>query len=186
MPAEQQYSEQSTLRIGESLPKSDQPMSSQQSQRRRRHSGSIPDATTALSMMGGSSGSDRLSYNADEQNTTLRGENHRHRSLSDSRSSNPRNNGRGKLRKSLDKYFRLLINIQLYNAVKMLNYYSFIDDDISPLAPPRNRNRQDAEEVEDSSNPNSQSMQPASNGLPPTPKVHMGACFSKVSKFNLF
>ena len=24
--------------------------------------------------------------------------------------------------------------------------------------------------------------QPMSNGLPPTPKVHMGACFSKVKK----
>ena len=97
IPAEQQYSEQSTLRIGESLPKFDQPMSSQQSQRRRRHSGSIPDATTALSMMGDSSGSERLSYNADAPNSSLSGGNHRHRSLSDSRSSNPRNNGRGKL-----------------------------------------------------------------------------------------
>ena len=97
IPAEHQYSEQSTLRIGESLPKFDQPMSSQQSHRRRRHSGSIPDATTALSMMGGSSGSERLSYNTDEPNSSLSGGNHRHRSLSDSRSSNPRNTERGKL-----------------------------------------------------------------------------------------
>ena len=96
-PAEQHYSEQSTLRIGESLSKPEQPMPSQQSQRRRRHSGSIPDATTALSMMGGSSGSERLSYNADALNSSLSGGNHRHRSLSDSRSNNPRNNGRGKL-----------------------------------------------------------------------------------------
>ena len=96
-PSEQHYSEQSTLRIGESLSIPEQPMSNQQSQRRRRHSGSIPDATTALSMMGGSSGSERLSYNADEPSSALSGGNHRHRSLSDSRSSNPRNNGRGKV-----------------------------------------------------------------------------------------
>jgi len=148
IPSEQQYSEQSTLRIGECLPKSDQSTSSHQSQRRRRHSGSIPDATTALSMMGGSSGSERLSYNTDEPNSNLSGENHRHRSLSDSRSSNPRNIGR--------------------------------DDGLSPLAPPRNKNRQETEENDDNSHLNSQSIQPASNGLPPTPKVHMGACFSKV------
>ena len=85
------------MRIGECLPKSDQSTSSHHSQRRRRHSGSIPDATTALSMMGGSSGSERLSYNTDEPNSNLSGENHRHRSLSDSRSSNPRNTERGKL-----------------------------------------------------------------------------------------
>ena len=99
--AEQEYSEQSTLRIGESLPKSEACMSSQQGQRRRRHSGSIPDATTALSMMGGgigiTSGSERLVYGADGSIPTLGGGNHRHRSLSDSRSSNPRNPARGML-----------------------------------------------------------------------------------------
>ena len=95
--AEQQYSEQSTLRIGESLPKSEASLSSQQSQRRRRHSGSIPDATTALSMMAGTSASERLAYGADESNSTSGGGNPRHRSLSDSRSSNPRTGGRGML-----------------------------------------------------------------------------------------
>ena len=65
----------------------------------------------------------------------------------------------------------------------MFYFISFPDDGISPLAPPRNRNRQDTEVNDDSSHLNSQSIQPASNGLPPTPKVHMGACFSKVSKY---
>ena len=60
----------------------------------------------------------------------------------------------------------------------MFYIFSLSDDGISPLAPPRNRNRQDTEVNEDSSHLNS--VQPASNGLPPAPKVHMGACFSKV------
>ena len=66
----------------------------------------------------------------------------------------------------------------------MFYFFSFSDVGISPLAPPRNRNRQDTEVNDDSSHLNSQSIQPASNGLPPTPKVHMGACFSKVSKYS--
>ena len=65
----------------------------------------------------------------------------------------------------------------------MFYFFSFSDDGISPLAPPRNRNRQDTEVNDDSSHLNSQSIQPASNGLPPTPKVHMGACFSKVINY---
>ena len=90
------------MRIGESLPKSEASLSSQQGQRRRRHSGSIPDATTALSMMGGSgrvinSGSERLVYGEDESIPTSGGGSHRHRSLSDSRSNNPRSSTRGKL-----------------------------------------------------------------------------------------
>ena len=104
---QQQYSEQSTLRIGESLPTSDQaPLSSQQGHRRRRHSGSIPDATTALSMMGGSgsgisSDAERLAYSTDGPSSiTSSGGHHRHRSLSDSRSNNPRGVTRGKLRNS--------------------------------------------------------------------------------------
>ena len=65
----------------------------------------------------------------------------------------------------------------------MFYIFSLSDDGISPLAPPRNRNRQDTELNDDSSHLNSQSIQPASNGLPPTPKVHMGACFSKVFNY---
>ena len=100
--AEQQYSEQSTLRIGESLPKSENALSSQQGHRRRRHSGSIPDATTALSMMGSNadgiaSGSERLTYGADDATSTTSGGQHRHRSLSDSRSNNPRKAAKGTL-----------------------------------------------------------------------------------------
>lgn len=63
----------------------------------------------------------------------------------------------------------------------MIFVVMFLDDGLSPLAPPRNKNRQETEENDDNSHLNSQSIQPASNGLPPTPKVHMGACFSKVS-----
>ena len=90
------------MRIGESLPKSDASLSSQHSHRRRRHSGSIPDATTALSMMGGNrdvitSGSERLPYGADESTSTSGVGHHRHRSLSDSRSNNTRSAVRGKL-----------------------------------------------------------------------------------------
>jgi len=153
--AEQEYSEQSTLRIGESLPKSEASLSSQQGQRRRRHSGSIPDATTALSMMGGSgrvinSGSERLVYGEDESIPTSGGGSHRHRSLSDSRSNNPRSSTRDHA------------------------------EGTSPLAPPRNRSRQESEQDSNISQLNTYAGQPASNGLPPTPKVHMGACFSKV------
>ena len=85
------------MRIGESLPSTEASLSSQQGQRRRRHSGSIPDATTALSMMGSTAASERLAYVADESTSTSSGGNHRHRSLSDSRSSNPRGGGRGML-----------------------------------------------------------------------------------------
>ena len=66
-------------------------------------------------------------------------------------------------------------------SVTMIFVVMFLDDGLSPLAPPRNKNRQETEENDDNSHLNSQSIQPASNGLPPTPKVHMGACFSKVS-----
>ena len=50
-----------------------------------------------------------------------------------------------------------------------------------PLAPPRNRSQLETDN--DCENPlvSNSALQPASNGLPPTPKVHMGACFSKVS-----
>ncbi len=52
----------------------------------------------------------------------------------------------------------------------------------SPLAPPRRR--QD-KQTSQSPTPQSEATpqaggKPVSNGLPPTPKVHMGACFSKV------
>ena len=104
---DQQYSEQSTLRIGESLPKSEDSLSSQQGQRRRRHSGSIPDATTAISMMGGNDtcltpGPDRLTYQVNEKKSHSATANHRHRSLSDSRSTNPRIGARGMLETAFD------------------------------------------------------------------------------------
>ena len=98
------------MRIGESLPKSEDSLSSQQAQRRRRHSGSIPDATTALSMMGGNdtrltAGPDRLAYQVNEKKSNSATANHRHRSLSDSRSTNPRIGARGMLRHSFWSYF---------------------------------------------------------------------------------
>ena len=98
------------MRIGESLPKSEDSLSSQQAQRRRRHSGSIPDATIALSMMGGNdtcltAGPDRLAYQVNEKKSNSATANHRHRSLSDSRSTNPRIGARGMLRHSFWSYF---------------------------------------------------------------------------------
>ena len=98
------------MRIGESLPKSEDSLSSQQAQRRRRHSGSIPDATTALSMIGGNdtrltAGPDRLAYQVNEKKSNSATANHRHRSLSDSRSTNPRIGARGMLRHSFWSYF---------------------------------------------------------------------------------
>ena len=50
-----------------------------------------------------------------------------------------------------------------------------------PLAPPRNRSQQESDNDLENSQISNSALQPASNGLPPTPKVHMGACFSKVS-----
>ena len=58
----------------------------------------------------------------------------------------------------------------------------------SPRAPPRRQERASrgkspgAGTSNSMVGPNSQNR-PVSNGLPPTPKVHMGACFSKVPLF---
>ena len=54
-----------------------------------------------------------------------------------------------------------------------------------PLAPPRNRSQQESDNDLENSQVTNSALQPASNGLPPTPKVHMGACFSKVSFHHL-
>ena len=54
-----------------------------------------------------------------------------------------------------------------------------------PLAPPRNRSQQESDNDLENSQVSNSALQPASNGLPPTPKVHMGACFSKVSFHHL-
>ena len=54
-----------------------------------------------------------------------------------------------------------------------------------PLAPPRNRSQQESDNDLENSQVSNSALQPASNGLPPTPKVHMGACFSKVSLHHL-
>ena len=54
-----------------------------------------------------------------------------------------------------------------------------------PLAPPRNRSQQESDNDLENSQISNSALQPASNGLPPTPKVHMGACFSKVSFHHL-
>lgn len=45
----------------------------------------------------------------------------------------------------------------------------------TPPVPPRRRDRK-----------RHTPPRPISNGLPPTPKVHMGACFSKVSMICIF
>lgn len=45
----------------------------------------------------------------------------------------------------------------------------------TPPVPPRRRDRK-----------RHTPPRPISNGLPPTPKVHMGACFSKVSMIYVF
>lgn len=50
-----------------------------------------------------------------------------------------------------------------------------------PLAPPRNRSQLETDNDCENPQVSNSALQPASNGLPPTPKVHMGACFSKVS-----
>ena len=57
----------------------------------------------------------------------------------------------------------------------------------SPKAPPRDRRRDRSATRSSTSNLSStlgsegiKQQQPISHGLPPTPKVHMGACFSKV------
>ena len=61
----------------------------------------------------------------------------------------------------------------------------------SPRAPPRRQERTSrgkspgAGTSNSMVGPNSQNR-PVSNGLPPTPKVHMGACFSKVPPYNFF
>jgi len=130
-----EYSEQSTLRIGETPPaastsspvsaSSERTPSSQQPTRRHsdRHQGD-PGVPPGL----------------------------RHRSVSDSRGS-PRDPS------------------------------SSVGGSESPLAPPRRRSTRDSPGEDSSDTNNLQSLvkpQPASHGLPPTPKVHMGACFSKV------
>jgi len=52
----------------------------------------------------------------------------------------------------------------------------------SPLAPPRRppRERGESEGRQTNNSNTDQAPKAISNGLPPTPKVHMGACFSKV------
>lgn len=56
-----------------------------------------------------------------------------------------------------------------------------------PQAPPRTRPKEDTREPgwqqQDQTQPQSHPTKPSSNGLPPTPKVHMGACFSKARKY---
>ena len=82
-------------------------------------------------------------------------------------------------------------NLYIFFLVKLHFNFFFIDDN-SPKAPPRRRDRSNrrssptgmlsASTISSSSTLSSEPAkpQPMSNGLPPTPKVHMGACFSKV------
>ena len=65
--------------------------------------------------------------------------------------------------------------------------YILDEGSTSPKAPPRDRRRDRSATRSSTSNLSStlgsegvKQQQPISHGLPPTPKVHMGACFSKV------
>jgi len=110
------YSDQSTIRISDN----------KHSLHRRRSSGPEPTDVCSTSL-------NELNLSSPQLQTT------RHRSLSDSRAQEGRQNGSG-----------------------------------SPQAPPRRRERTS------SSKRTTSPPKATSNGLPPTPKVHMGACFSKV------
>jgi len=164
-----QYSEQSTLKIGESLSSTtSEATTAAAGSSSRRHTGrqsSIPDAATAMAMMGVTEGgvaSGGAPGGGVGGGVTEDGRQIRHRSMSDSRSNSSRDG---------------------------------MSQD-SPLAPPRRRGRDGSPTTLSSSaadsttsgsgSSNLQSTSslikqpPASHGLPPTPKVHMGACFSKV------
>eukprot|EP00088_Acartia_fossae_P018244 TRINITY_DN20515_c0_g1_i4.p1 TRINITY_DN20515_c0_g1~~TRINITY_DN20515_c0_g1_i4.p1 ORF type:complete len:840 (-),score=147.45 TRINITY_DN20515_c0_g1_i4:411-2630(-) len=152
---ERGYSDQSTLRITDSinLPNNNNTKSSpaqhhqhntqqqhqnqQQPQLRRRSSGPEPVDLTSSSLQQLSISPTSLSTDPSHINTTTR-----HRSLSDSRAQEGRSGGAG--------------------------------NNGSPHPPPRRRERT-ASSKRATSPPKA-----TSNGLPPTPKVLMGACFSKV------
>lgn len=138
----QVYSEQSTLKIGESLSQSSQAKNG----RHRRHSGSIPDSAAAILAS--------ASVQPASSSSVSEVVGHRRRSLSDSR-SNTRLNSEGS---------------------------GSPTGDGSPKAPPRRRDRSGRRPspTNTCSLSSGSKQQPVSNGLPPTPKVHMGACFSKV------
>ena len=83
--------------------------------------------------------------------------------------------------------FRRLINGFLILYAKVALIYILDEGSTSPKAPPRDRRRDRSATRSSTSNLSStlgsegvKQQQPISHGLPPTPKVHMGACFSKV------
>ena len=89
----------------------------------------------------------------------------------------------------LDKitWFSRSINgfLILYSKITLI--YILDEGSTSPKAPPRDRRRDRSATRSSTSNLSStlgsegvKQQQPISHGLPPTPKVHMGACFSKV------
>jgi len=148
-PAGSQYSEQSTLRIGESLENNSSQAQAGSAQagksRHRRLSGSA--AESSLTEAG-------LAAVAGSVSSVETAGGYRRRSLSDSRSNNARSSDEGST---------------------------------SPKAPPRDRRRDRSATRSSTSNLSStlgsegvKQQQPISHGLPPTPKVHMGACFSKI------
>ena len=89
----------------------------------------------------------------------------------------------------LDKItcFSRSINGFLILHAKVALIYILDEGSTSPKAPPRDRRRDRSATRSSTSNLSStlgsegvKQQQPISHGLPPTPKVHMGACFSKV------
>ena len=89
----------------------------------------------------------------------------------------------------LDKIicFSRSINGFLILYAKVALIYILDEGSTSPKAPPRDRRRDRSATRSSTSNLSStlgsegvKQQQPISHGLPPTPKVHMGACFSKV------
>ena len=89
----------------------------------------------------------------------------------------------------LDKItcFSRSMNGFLILHAKVALIYILDEGSTSPKAPPRDRRRDRSATRSSTSNLSStlgsegvKQQQPISHGLPPTPKVHMGACFSKV------
>ena len=74
------------------------------------------------------------------------------------------------------------------DAISVSNGQQGSNEDVSsdaapgdlPVVPPRPRKEQKKQSASPASTPNAPNQRPYFNGLPPTPKVHMGACFSKV------
>jgi len=154
-PAGSHYSEQSTLRIGESLENNSSQVQAQAGKsRHRRLSGSAAETSLTESILpttGRLGDYTGVASSVGGSETSV----YRRRSLSDSRSNNARSSDEGST---------------------------------SPKAPPRDRNRRDRSATRSSTSNLSNTLgsegvkqqQPISHGLPPTPKVHMGACFSKI------